>query len=139
MACHSADSDSAPTNTAQIREKKCGKSPRCISQGRVRLIADTSPTDTARSKTKFFCSRISVRKCQNGAHVLFYVFFRLVLKYLSVTPRCVEFDSAPNNTLCTSSWGLKQKMMWWLIGSAPDFWGRGPGFCIPSQTMFWGK
>ena len=18
--------------------------------------------------------------------------------------------------------------MWWLIGSAPDFWGRGPGF-----------
>ena len=23
-------------------------------------------------------------------------------------------------------WWLMQ--MWWLVGSAPDFWGRGPGF-----------
>ena len=31
-------------------------------------------------------------------------------------------------------WGLGRIVkginleMWWLIGSAPDFWGRGPGF-----------
>ena len=23
---------------------------------------------------------------------------------------------------------LNIKEMWWLIGSAPDFWGSGPGF-----------
>ena len=22
------------------------------------------------------------------------------------------------------------QMRWWLIGSAPDFWGRGPGFML---------
>ena len=28
-------------------------------------------------------------------------------------------------------WGPRMSwlmMMWWLISSAPDFWGRGPGF-----------
>ena len=25
--------------------------------------------------------------------------------------------------------------MWWLINSAPDCWGRGPGFDLASPTL----
>ena len=42
-------------------------------------------------------------------------------KIIRTRPTARHFQNAQ------SLWELKNKM-WWLIGSAPDFWGTGPGF-----------